>query len=189
MKQTRPTARPPLVRLVGWQAGEDAPAIDTTTPTIGHRLAHGIASATAFAATGLLGPAALAAPGDLDPSFADVGRRSDPNLDGPLWSLDVQDNDAILFAGTAEYCYWGCDFYDFTGRLLPNGTIDAGFAAAALDGTAVYDTALQGDGKVVGVGSLGSPASRLQVYRMLPNGSLDAGFGVGGRVVVSDHHW
>ena len=182
MKQTRPTARPPLVRLVGWQAGEDAPAIDTTTPTIGHRLAHGIVSATAFAATGLLGPAALAAPGDLDPSFADVGRRSDLNLDGPLWSLDVQDNDAILFAGTAEYCYWGCDLYDFTGRLLPNGTTDAGFAAAALDGTAVYDTALQGDGKVVGVGSLGT---RLQVYRMLPNGSLDAGFGVGGRVIVS----
>jgi len=188
MKQKRSTARPPLVRLVGWQAGEEAPATDTTTPTIGHRLAPGIASAAAVAATGLLGPAALAAPGDLDPSFADVGRWSGPNLDGPLWSLDVQDNDAILFGGGVEYCYFGCYYLsDFTGRLLPDGTIDPGFAAASLADTIVYDTALQGDGKVVGVGTFGSPGSRrLQLYRLLPNGSLDAGFGVGGRVVVAD---
>ena len=186
MKQKRSTARPPLVRLVGWRTREDAPAIETTAPTTAHRLAHGIVSATAFAATGLLGPAALAAPGDLDPSFADVGRWSGPNLDGPLWSLDVQDDDAIMFGGGAEYCYWGCELFDFTGRLLPDGTIDPGFAAASLDNTIVYDTALQGDGKVVGVGTFGSPSSRLQLYRLLPNGSLDAGFGVGGRVVVAD---
>ncbi len=188
MKQKRSTARPPLVRLVGWQAGEKAPATDTTTPTIGHRLAPGIASAAAVAATGLLGPAALAAPGDLDPSFADVGRWSGLNLSGPLWSLDVQDDDAILFGGGAEYCYWGCDFYDFTGRLRPDGTVDAGFAAASLDNAIVYDTALQGDGRVVGVGTVGSAtsASKLQVYRLLPNGSRDSGFGIGGLVAVPE---
>ena len=187
MKQKRSTARPPLVRLVGWQAGQDAPANDTTTRGHGHRPAPGIAAAAAVAATGLLGPAALAAPGDLDPTFADVGRWSGPNLDGPLWSLDVQDDDAIVFGGGVEYCYFGCYYLsDFTDRLLPDGTIDPGFAAASLAETVVYDTALQGDGKVVAVGTVGSPGSRLQAYRLLPNGSLDAGFGVGGRVVVAD---
>jgi hypothetical protein len=83
------TAKPPLVRLVGRPAGHEVSATDTTTAAKGPRLAPRIASATAIAATGLLGPAALAAPGDLDPSFADVGRWSDLDLDGPLWSLDV----------------------------------------------------------------------------------------------------
>ena len=188
MKRTRSTAKSPLVRLVGWHAGPDAPATDTTPHGNGHRLAPGIASAAAVAATGLLGPAALAAPGDLDPSFADVGRRSDLNLDGPLWSLDVQDNDAILFAGGEEYCgyYTSCDLSDFNGRLLPDGTIDAGFTAAPLDKTVVYDTALQSDGKVVGVGAVLSAGIRkVRVFRLLPNGSLDAGFGLGGLVLIA----
>ena len=190
MKQKRSAVRPPLVRLVGWQAGEEAPATATTTPTIGHRLAPGIASAAAVAATGLLGPAALAAPGDLDPTFADVGRWSGPNLDGSLWSLDVQDDNATLFAGTDEYCgyYDSCSLADFTGRLLASGTLDTGFAAAALDGTAVYDTALQSDGKVVGVGFLRQPGTsqKLQVFRLLPNGTLDSSFGLGGLALVVD---
>ena len=186
MKQRRSTARPPLVRLVGWQAGEKAPATDTTTPTIGHRLAPGIASAAAVAATGLLGPAALAAPGDLDPSFADVGRWSGLNLDGPLWSLDVQDNDAILFGGGAEYCYWGCDFYDFTGRLLPDGTIDAGFAAASLDGDhrVRHGAAGRRQGRRSGDSSGALPPGS-KCIACCRTARCDAGFGVGGRVVVS----
>ena len=103
MKQKRTTGKSPLVRLVGWHAGHDAATTVTTPPESGHRLAPGIASAAAVAATGLLGPAALAAPGDLDPSFADVGRWSGPDLDGPLWSLDFQAN-AIVFGGGEEYC-------------------------------------------------------------------------------------
>lgn len=190
MKSTRSTAKSPMIRLVGRHADQDASATDATTPGHGHRLAHGIASAAAVAATGLLGPTALAAPGDLDPTFADVGRQSQLDLDGPLWSLELQDDNAILFAGGDEYCgyYESCDWFDFTDRLLPDGRIDTGFAAASLDNTVVYDTALQSDGKVVGVGTVrrsGAPTN-LQVFRLLPNGSLDAGFGVGGLVLVAD---
>ena len=144
-----------------------------------------------IAAAGLIGPASLAAPGDLDPSFGDVGRWSGPNLDGPLWSLDVQDDNAILFTASEEYCsyyYDSCLLSDFEGRLLPDGTLDTGFAAASLGKTIVYDTALQSDGKVVGVGGVRRPdgAMKLQVFRRLPNGSLDAGFGLGGLVLVAD---
>ena len=93
-------------------------------PTRRHRerpsAAPGIASAAAVAATGLLGPAALAAPGDLDPSFADVGRWSGLDLDGPLWSLEVQDNNAILFGG-AMNTVLRLRLDDFSGRLLPDG--------------------------------------------------------------------
>jgi len=187
-KQTRSTAKSPLVRLVGWHAGPDAPETDPTTPGHGHRLAHGMASAAAIATAGLIGPAALSAPGDLDPSFADVGRKSDLDLDGPLWSLNVQDNNAILFGGGDEYCYYSCDLTDFNGRLLPDGTVDAGFSAAPLDKAIVYDTALQSDGKLVGVGTVRRPdgAFKAQVFRLLPNGSLDAGFGLGGLVLVAD---
>ena len=83
MKHKRPTETSPLVRLVGWQAGHETPATGTATPGNGHRLAPGIVSAAAVATGGRLGPAVLAAPGDLDPSFADVGRWSGLNLDGP----------------------------------------------------------------------------------------------------------
>ncbi len=187
MKSKKSTAKLPLVRLVGWRADHDASATGATAGEDGLRLAPGIASAAAVAATGLLGPAALAAPGDLDPSFADVGRWAGPNLDGPLWSLDLQDDNAILFAGGEEYCgyYDYCDATDFTGRLLPDGTIDPGFGALSLDKATLYDTALQNDGKIVGVGnvSLSDGSRRLQVSRRLPNGSLDAGFGAGGLVV------
>ena len=187
MKHKRTTGKSPLVRLVGWHAGHDAPTPVATPPENGHRLASGIASAAAFAATGLLGPAALAAPGDLDPSFADVGRWSGPDLDGPLWSLDVQDN-AILFAGGDEYCYYYCDLSDFTGRLLANGTLDTGFSGASLARTVVYDTAPQSDGKLVGVGRAqrNDNSQKVQVFRLLPNGSLDASFGLGGLVLVGD---
>ena len=52
----------------------------------------------------------------------------------------------------------------------------------------MYDTALQSDGKVVGVGRAQRPdgAFKAQVFRLLPNGSLDASFGLGGLVLVGD---
>ena len=174
MKQKRSTGRSPLVRLVGWHAGQDAATTVTTPPESGHRLAPGIASAAAVAATGLLGPAALAAPGDLDPSFADVGRWSGPDLDGPLWSLDVQD-DAILFGGGEEYCYCGCDLYDFTGRLLADGTIDTDSPGRRSPGHRVrHGTAERRQGRRRGACQRPDGAVKAQVFRLLPNGSLDA---------------
>ncbi|MGL6222772.1 MAG: Calx-beta domain-containing protein, partial [Steroidobacteraceae bacterium] len=158
--------RSPLIRLVGLEA--------------------------AVAATGIAGClAAVAAPGDLDPAFGDVGRQSNielPSYDSSLWSVDVQADDSVLFGGGGEYEYYTTYQDDFFGRLLPNGTLDAGFAAAALTGTAVYDTALQSDGKVIGVGVARQPDGRMKlvVLRLQADGSLDPGFGLGGQVIISD---
>jgi len=102
------------------------------------------------------GPAsgtALAAPGDLDPTFGKVGRVSGivPAVVACLTSVDVRDDDAVFSGGGGEYDCYASYVDDFVGRLLPDWMPDAGFAAAALDRTAVYDTALQPDGKLVGV--------------------------------------
>ncbi len=156
----------PLIRLVGLEA--------------------------AVAATGLAGClTAFAAPGDLDPSFGDAGRQSNialPSYYSNLWSVDVLADDAVLFGGGGEYEYYATYEDDFVGRLLPNGTFDTSFVAAALANTVVYDTAPQPDGKVIGVGTVGLPDGKrkLLVFRLRPDGSLDPDFGLGGQAIISD---
>ena len=165
MKRKKTRANSPLIRLVGLEA------------------------AAAAAAASLAGSPAMAAPGDLDPSFGDVGRQMDlPNASGTLWSVDAQDDHAVLFGGGDDYCYYSCYEDYFVGRLLPDGTPDAGFVAPALEATVVYDTSLQADGKVIGVGHVRRPDGivKLQVFRLLTDGSLDPAFGLGGLVLVAD---
>ncbi len=159
-KKTKGT-KSPLIRLVGLEA------------------------AAVAAAAGMTGPPALAAPGDLDPSFGEVGRQSNLHSNSRFqqWSAEVQDDDSVLFGGGGEYCYWGCYEDYFVGRLLPNGTPDASFSAAMLDNATVYDTALQVDGRLVAVGNSNH---KLQVFRLRPDGSLDPDFGLGGLVTISD---
>ncbi len=157
--------RPPLIRLVGLEA--------------------------AVAVSGVAGSlTAVAAPGDLDPSYGDVGRYTSTTPTGAaLWSVDVQPDDAVVFAGGVDYCYYDhCEVEDFTSRLLPAGTPDASFAAATLEDTVVYDTLLQGDGKVVAVGKARQPGGsfKLQAFRLRPDGSLDPEFGIGGVALISD---
>ena len=144
----------------------------------------------AAVAAGIAGSPAMAAPGDLDPSFGDVGRQSSiaTQYYSSLWSVDVQSDDSVLFGGGGEYDYYGSYEDYFVGRLLPNGAPDASFAAATLTNTAVYDTALQSDGKVIGVGIAKQPdgKKKLLVFRLRPDGALDPGFGLGGLVILSD---
>jgi uncharacterized delta-60 repeat protein len=165
MKRKNRPKNEPLIRLVGWNAGTAA-------------------------LTGLAASAALAAPGDLDPSFGDVGRQSvNAAWFESLRSIEVGDDDSVLFGGGGEYEYWGLYIDNFIDRLLPDGRPDAGFAASVLAETAVYDTALQSDGKVVGVGTSLRPSGaglKLVVFRLGPDGALDPGFGLGGLTVVSE---
>lgn len=161
-------SKSPLIRLVGLEA----------------------AAVAAAAAAGMTGSPAMAAPGDLDPSFGDVGRQADIEASyfSNLWSVDLRGDDSVLFGGGGEYDYYYSYENYFVGRLLPNGAPDASFAAAALTNTAVYDTTLQSDGKVIGVGTARQPdgKKKLVVFRLQPDGALDLGFGLGGLVIVSD---
>jgi hypothetical protein len=92
---------------------------------------------SAVLAAGVLVPGAVyGAPGDLDPSFGDVGRVI-PAYFGPVWSLEAQDDD-LLYAGGGYYCYYysyGCDHLGFSGRLLATGNADSAYAAAVLNDT------------------------------------------------------
>ena len=71
-------SKSPLIRLVGLEA--------------------------AVAITGVAGSmTATAAPGDVDPSFGDVGRQSSFHQSiFPEWSVDVQADDAVLLGGGGE---------------------------------------------------------------------------------------
>ena len=58
------------------------------------------AGPTAGLAMGVLCPAALGAPGDLDPTFADVGRFIFPSdTSGAVWSIETQADDILVEGG------------------------------------------------------------------------------------------
>jgi uncharacterized delta-60 repeat protein len=169
MKRRKARNTKPQIRLVGWE----------------------VLVRAAVAVAGLASGVALAAPGDLDPSFGQVGRRSDIDSVGVsnLWSVDVRPDDSVLFGGGGEYDgYYSSYVDDFIGSLLPDGTADAGFAAAAFTNAAVYDTAMQPDGMVLAVGTVRQPDGnkKLLLYRLLPSGALDTSFGLNGAFVLSD---
>jgi uncharacterized delta-60 repeat protein len=175
-----PRRAEPVVRLVGFErrlaAADAAPQPMSCSPTL--------AAAVAAIAGVSAGPReAWSAPGDLDPSFGDVGRVS--GLEQPtIWSLDVLDDGDVIFGAGDEYCsYWyaGCFPSSGFGRLLASGEPDATFTAAVLQDTTIFDTALQDDGGLVAVGHKSvNDQFRLVVVRLLPNGSLDPQFGTDG---------
>ena len=149
---------------------------------------------TAAVATGLMSPMALGAPGDLDPTFGDVGLVSSAlDFAGPAWSLlPLEDGDTIVAGGDhcdGFYCY----YYDdgFAGQLSDTGSLEWHASAAFLAQTVVFDIARQPDGKVVAVGrtSSGQRSPRysfsLTVFRLDPGGGLDPTFGDGGIVHFS----
>jgi uncharacterized delta-60 repeat protein len=135
---------------------------------------------------------AVAAPGDLDPSFGDGGIvRTGPVFVG---AVAVQPDGRIVGAGVARPTTspferdWGLVRYN------PDGSIDLGFGtggSVTTDFGGNFDWAgdlvLQPDGKIVVTGVEGdvSGAERdFAVARYQPDGALDASFGVGGMVTT-----
>jgi uncharacterized delta-60 repeat protein len=161
MKRRKSKTNAPKIRLVGWEAP----------------------LTVAVAAAGLASATALAAQGDLDPSFGNVGRQAQVGptsspYTSQLFSADALDDDDVVFGGGGEYCYWGCYVSYFVGRLDADGSVDPAFSQPVLpSAVSVYSTAAQPDGKLVGVGKNGS---RLAVFRTLATGALDPGFGLEG---------
>jgi uncharacterized delta-60 repeat protein len=136
-------------------------------------------------ATGLICPAALGDPGDLDPTFADVGRFVGPeDFDGNARGVAPQDDDFVFAGGElVTYYYYYAEYtHGFAGRVLVDGTLDTGFDAPGLDDTFVVDAAVQPDGKLVGIGVRGD---ELLVLRLERDGALDTGFGVNGTAVLT----
>jgi uncharacterized delta-60 repeat protein len=146
------------------------------------RIVKGAVPTTAIA--GLLSQPSFGAPGDLDPTFGDMGRASFP-LKGAAFHVQELTADESLIAGGEELIFGHCDYYDyycprvdgFMGQVSPTGSLDLKVAAALLGQTEVFDFALQPDGKVVAVGQMiSAKKSVLTVFRLVPGGLLDPDF-------------
>jgi uncharacterized delta-60 repeat protein len=190
MDVNAPLASTPLVRLVGLGPRPRAARAASRTP--GSAVL--AASVAAVTVGGVALDEAWSAPGDLDPTFADVGRKSDFGYSSALQSLDVRNDESILFAGGADYdtyyCYYygTCELVDTFGMLSALGVPEPAFVPPDLDDTVIYDAALQSDGRMVATGRARQPDGRQKpvVLRLMPDGALDPGFGAGGQVVISD---
>ncbi|MFI8826771.1 calcium-binding protein [Streptomyces sp. NPDC053431] len=166
------------------------PAGRRRRPARGVLAALGLALGLSFA---LVTPGtAMAAPGDLDPTFGLGGRVVTP-ITGYAEGHDIarQGDGKLVVAGVSEG--------GFTlARYNPDGSLDPGFDG---DGTATSDfgggshtanaVAIQQDGKIVVAGTtevLGDEGGCcfFSVARYNANGSLDTGFGEGGLVRVQE---
>lgn len=140
------------------------------------------AARAAALATGMVCPVALGSPGDLDPSFANVGRFYLPDeAQGTVLSIELQDDNVLLSGGRAgRNTHTSDQIYTlgFNYRISDEGAIDDLFTVApALNNVLVMDSATLPDGKIVGLGL--RPTSHL-LFRLERDGTLDAGFGVDG---------
>jgi uncharacterized delta-60 repeat protein len=147
------------------------------------RIARGLVPTTAIA-SGLLSPPTTGAPGDLDPTFGDMGRVTAPQFNGEAWALQPLAADESLVAG-GEYCDYYCAYYDqyydgFIGQLSSSGSVESQVAVDALNKIEVRDLAVQPDGKVVAVGLGQANANGFVVFRLDSAGALDSGFADGG---------
>jgi uncharacterized delta-60 repeat protein len=145
---------------------------------------HGLVAA--FCATASF---AVAAPGDLDPSYGVNGVAAfkfGPSPDA-LYATAIQPDGKILSAG---YSYTDVSSMDVAlVRQLPDGTLDSTFGVGgrvivnAGPGTNAQAMAilLQSDGKIVTPGLCSDGLVQYPcVFRFLPNGALDSTFGTAG---------
>jgi len=149
------------------------------------KITRGIVPTTAIA-SGFLSQPSWGAPGDLDPTFGDMGRvGSTPGLLhlGPAWSVQsLAGDESVIAGGEIEFhphgCYYSsCHADGFMGHVSPAGSLELESAAPLGNATEVFDFALQPDGNVVAVGrTLNKVGSQLTVFRLVTGGSLDPNF-------------
>lgn len=143
----------------------------------------------ALAAAALPGPASVAAPGDLDPSFGSGGVVVvDEGVQEEAYATVVQPDGKIVVVGEATI---GNNNEGLVVRLNVDGTRDAGFGYRILPGQpGSYNelaraVALQPDGKIVVAGRT-SANQDAAVWRLLPNGAPDPAFGGGDGLATID---
>ncbi|MEV0170217.1 calcium-binding protein [Streptomyces sp. NPDC050803] len=131
---------------------------------------------------------ALAAPGDLDPSFGDGGKVYVYNgLVSTGYDLALQSDDKIVTVGLSQDAGWLTTDFSVM-RHHTDGSIDTSFGTGGevltdFDGAEDYANAVvvQGDGRIVVAGS-SNYAFALARYN--PDGSPDTGFGTDGRLTT-----
>ena len=145
---------------------------------------------------------AIAAPGDIDPSFGGAtgvrfgfGRASNTAR-----SVVIQNDGNILVGGSAPR-FGDDNITDFAiARLAPNGALDASFGSGGktqvsvgAGGDVQSALAIQADGKSViagysyqVAGHPGYDPTNFTVVRLNVDGSSDAAFGNGGKVVIPE---
>jgi uncharacterized delta-60 repeat protein len=137
----------------------------------------------AFVAVALPG-AAVAAPGDLDPTFGSGGKvTTDFGGSDGASAVTIQSDGRIVATGSSG----GADFA--LARYNADGSLDASFGGGGRVTTdfgssdAASALAIQSDGKIVVAGRGGGGDFALARYNA--DGSLDASFGSGGRVTTN----
>ena len=136
-----------------------------------------------------IAPAAQAAAGDLDPSFAGGGVQTLPFPNSYAYADEVarQTDGKIVVFGTAHSSVGIVSDFALV-RLLADGSLDTTFGdegRVTTDFDGRYDEglalALQRDGKIV---AAGSSTGSVSVARYLPDGSLDRSFSGDGRLLL-----
>ena len=145
--------------------------------------------APAAALTMVSGPAALAAPGDLDPTFGTSGVVVvDQTLQ--TWALDLAVQADGKVVGVGEVYGVGPSNDALAFRLNADGSRDPQFGIRRLDGPGGgYESAnsvvVQPDGKIVVAGSTSQNGDGA-VWRLLPNGAPDPSFAGGDGLALVD---
>jgi uncharacterized delta-60 repeat protein len=134
-------------------------------------------------------PAAIAAPGDLDPSFGNGGKSIvDLGATEQVSGLLLQPDGNVIVTGSTNAL--STDRNLFAARLrVPQGTLDpaygggSGWSQVNLGGDdRSGGAALQPDGRIVLAGGIDSVEDDYGVARLLnPQGTFDPSFGIGGR--------
>ena len=143
------------------------------------------AGPTAGLAMGVLCPAALGAPGDLDPAFADVGRFIFPSdTHGAVWSIEAQADDILVEGGDETYVE-----YYMASRQMDLPTLSRAPASWTRDlrrptWPGSRSSTRRGRTTKRSSGSVARPNESL-VFRIGPDGALDTGFGTDGILVLS----
>ena len=135
---------------------------------------------------------ALAAPGDLDPTFGSGGLATASFGDATYSHALVHQPDGKLVQ--AGYAYTGPSGPEIAlARYGADGTLDSTFGVGGLvttgmpgyDGVFGYALVLQPDGKLVVAGcAFGESGEDIALVRYAADGSLDGTFGAGGRVIA-----
>jgi uncharacterized delta-60 repeat protein len=122
---------------------------------------------------------ALAAPGDLDPTFSGDGKAQLPQAgNGSPTSIAVQPDGKVVMAGSPGFVL---------NRVGADGAPDRSFGDDGVvttefpGGASAYAVALQPDGRIVAAGEANG---RFALARYLPDGRLDDSFSGDGRAVT-----